>query len=249
MEDKVKYYLEIADNAFILSHRLSECSSNGPFLEEDLAGTNVALDLIGLAESMYNEAARLNKKGESGDDLAYRRSEHEYYNCLLTEQPNTDFAFIMTRQFFMDVFNYYLFVELSSSKDSFLRAIAAKSIKEVTYHLKRSSEWMIRFGRGTDVSKEKAQKAINSLWKHTGELFIASEADLNLAATEISANLDNVKEKWEQKVNEVLYLAHLKKPENNYVLTGGKSGIHSEYMGFMLSEIQYLTNRYPDAKW
>jgi len=249
MDAKVKYYLEIADNAFILSHRLSECSSNGPFLEEDLAGTNVALDLIGLAEPVYNEAAKLNNKGESGDDLAYRRSENNYFNCLLTEQPNSDFAFIMTRQFFMDVFNYYYFMDLANSSDKFLKAVASKSMKEVTYHLRRSSEWMIRFGGGTDVSKEKAQKAVDTLWKYTGELFTASEADLALRESNVSVDLDTVRTKWDQKINEIFYLAHLSKPENDYQMLGGKSGIHSEYMGFMLADIQYLTNKYPEATW
>ena len=249
MEAKVKYYLEIADNAFILSHRISECSSNGPFLEEDLAGTNVALDLIGLAEAVYNEAAKLNGKGESGDDLAYRRDEIDYRNCLLTEQPNSDFAFIMTRQFFMDVYNYYYFTELSKSSDDFLKAIASKSLKEVTYHLRRSSEWMIRFGGGTDVSKEKAQKAVNTLWKYTGELFAPSAEDLSLRESGVSIDLEAVKEMWDQKVNEIFYLAHLTKPENDYQMMGGKSGVHSEHMGYMLADIQYLTNRYPEATW
>jgi ring-1,2-phenylacetyl-CoA epoxidase subunit PaaC len=249
MEAKVKYYLEIADNALILSHRLSECSSNGPFLEEDLAGTNVALDLIGLAESVYNEAAKLDGKGRTGDDLAYRRSESDYLNCLLTEQPNTDFAYIMTRQFFMDTYNYYFFLELANSSDDFLKAIAAKSLKEVTYHLKRSSEWMLRFGGGTEVSSKKAQDAINALWRFTGELFSLSSEGESLRESGISIEPNNVKELWNQKVSEIFYLANLKKPENEFQLAGGKTGTHSEHMGYILTDLQYLTNKYPDAKW
>lgn len=249
MDARQKYYLEIADNAFILSHRLSECSSKGPFLEEDLASTNVALDLIGLAESLYNEAAKLDKNKISGDDLAYRRGEHEYYNCLLVEQPNTDFAFIMTRQFFMDTFHYYFFAELANSKDSFLKAIATKSLKEVTYHLKRSSEWMLRFGGGTKTSQEKAQLSVDQLWRYTGELFEPSAADLVLRKEEISVDLDVVQPMWNQKVSEILYLAQLKKPEAPFYLKGGKNGIHSEYMGHMLTDIQFLTNKYPEATW
>lgn len=249
MDARQKYYLEIADNAFILSHRLGECSSKGPFLEEDLASTNVALDLIGLAESMYNEAAKLDEKKRSGDDLAYRRGEHEYYNCLLVEQPNSDFAFIMTRQFFMDTFHYYFFGELANSKDPFLKAIAAKSLKEVTYHLKRSSEWMLRFGGGTETSHEKAQFAVHQLWRYTGELFEPSAADVALREEEISVNLDVVKPLWNQKVSEILYLAQLKKPEAPFYIKGGKNGVHSEYMGHMLTDIQFLTNKYPEATW
>ena len=249
MDDQVKYYLEIADNAFILSHRLSENSSKGPFLEEDLACTNVALDLIGLAESIYNEAARIENKGKSGDDLAYRRAENEYYNALLLEQPNKDFAFIMVRQFFADTFNYYLLTEFASSTDTFLQEVATKSLKEVTYHIRRSSEWMLRFGNGTETSKKKAQNAIDSLWRYTDELFEPSEADLNLRDRNISIDLEVVKSNWNQKVNEILYLSHLSKPENQFQLKGGKTGVHSEHMGFLLAEMQFLTNKYPEAKW
>lgn len=249
MDDKVKYYLEIADNALILSYRLSENSSNGPFLEEDLACTNVALDLIGQAESLYNEAAKLNGKGETGDDLAYRRNERDYYNSILVEQPNTDFAYIMVRQFFADAFNYYFHLELSKSNDKYLAAVATKALKEATYHIRRSAEWMLRFGNGTEESGQRAQNAINELWKYTGELFNPSDADLNLRDSGISIDLEEVRSQWSIKVNEVFYLAHLKKPENEFQLLGGKNGIHSEYMGHILNEMQYLPNKYPDAKW
>ena len=250
MEAREKYYLEIADNALILSHRLSENCSNGPFLEEDLACTNVALDLIGLAESIYNEAAKNTTDFNSGDDIAYRRDEIDYLNCLLSEQPNKDFAFIMVRQFFMDTYNYYLFSELNNSSDRFLSAIAHKSLKEITYHLRRSSEWMLRFGNGTEVSHKKAQTAINALWKYTSEMFTPSEADLSLRSNSISVDLDKVKALWDQKINEVLYLANLKKPDNDFQLTnGGKFVKHSEHMGFLLNDLQFLTNKYPDATW
>lgn len=249
MNDRVKYYLEIADNALILSHRLSENSSKAPFLEEDLACTNVALDLIGLAESVYNEAARIEFKGNSGDDLAYRRMESDYYNSILVEQPNTDYAHIMVRQFFADTFNYYFFTALSTSTDNFLAAVSRKSLQEVTYHLRRSSEWMLRFGNGTDESQKRAQNAINALWPYTGELFQASDADQNLRSEGISIDLQEVNKQWVSKVNEVLYLAHLKKPESNFQLAGGKNGIHSEYLGYILAEMQFLTNKYPDAIW
>lgn len=249
MENKVKYYLEIADNAFVLSHRLSENSSKGPFLEEDLACTNVALDLIGQAETIYNEAAKIEGKENTGDDLAYRRDELDYSNCLLVEQPNTDFAFIMVRQFFADTFNYYFYSMLAESSDDFLSAVATKSLKEVTYHLRRSSEWMIRFGNGTETSKSKAQKAIDDLWRYTDELFETSTADLSLREDGVSADLSLVKDSWIQKTNEILYLANLKKPENTFQIKGGKKGMHSEHLGYILNEMQFLTNKYPEAKW
>lgn len=249
MEAKYAYYLEIADNAFILSHRLSELCSKGPFLEEDLATTNVALDLIGLAESIYNETAKHLDEYNSGDDLAYRREEHEYLNCLLAEQENEDFAFVMVRQFFMDAFHYYFFSELLSSNDEFLRAIGNKSLKEVTYHLKRSSEWMIRFGNGTEVSAGKAQDAINSLWKYTDELFHESSSATCMSSMGVAADIKKVKDAWNQKIAEIFFLADLKKPSEVYYLYGGKNGIHSEKMGYILNDIQFLTNKYPNAVW
>jgi ring-1,2-phenylacetyl-CoA epoxidase subunit PaaC len=249
MKTTLNYYLQIADNALILSHRLAENTSKGPFLEEDLATTNVALDLIGLAESVLNEAAKLEGLGQTGDDLAYRREESEFMNCLLVEQPNRDFAHIVTRQFLMDTFNYHYFMELTESKDSFLSAIAFKSIKEVTYHLRRSSEWMIRLGTGTDESKHRVQLAINTLWKFTDELFEESDADKAMLAKGAGVNLYNIKNQWNQKVNEILYMAHLDSPKNQFSVFGGKQGNHTEHLGHILAEMQFLPGKYPDAVW
>lgn len=243
------YYLEIADNAHILSHRLAENCSRGPFLEEDLACTNVALDLIGLAESVYNEVGRSISPSQSGDDIAYRRAEIDYVNCLMAEQPNGDFAQLMTRQFFMDAYHYYLFTELSNSSDMFLSALATKSLKEVTYHLKRSSEWMIRFGNGTEESARRAQDAIDRLWRYTDELFEVNSAYREQIDSGIFPNPEKLKEAWMQKVDEIFFLSHLKKPENKFQLSGGKRGTHSEYMGYILNDMQYLPNKYPEAKW
>lgn len=249
MKDIVRYYLELADNAWILSYRLSENSSKGPFLEEDLACTNVALDLIGMAESLYNKAAELEGMGRSGDDLAYRRTESEYLNNLLVEQENTDFAVLMTRQFLMDSFHYFFFTELTRSSDDFLATVANKSLKEVTYHLRRSSEWMLRFGGGTELSRTKAQDALNKLWRYTGELFTPSDADLALRSSGISVDLNKVQQQWSEKVHEILLLSTLRKPEEVVYYSKGKQGIHSEYMGYILSDMQYLNSKFPDAKW
>lgn len=249
MDSKLKYYLEIADNAFILSHRLGECCSKGPFLEEDLATTNVALDLIGLAENVYNEAAKIEGLNRSGDHLAFRRDETDYYNCLLVEQPNVDFAHIIVRQFFMDTFNYYFFSELSNSTDAFLKEVSIKTLKEIAYHLRRSSEWMVRFGNGTEESKMRASKAIQALWRYTDELFEESEACRELLDDGISVDLSLIRPKWDAKVNEVFYLSRLSKPENEFQISGGKRGKHSEYMGYILAELQFLNIKYPDAVW
>jgi ring-1,2-phenylacetyl-CoA epoxidase subunit PaaC len=249
METQKKYYLQIADNALILSHRLSEYSSHGPFLEEDLANTNVALDLIGIAESILEETAKIDGKGLTGDDLAYRRGEHEFYNCLLVEQPNTDFAFIMVRQFLTDAFHFYFYSELTKSKDKFLSAIAFKSLKEITYHLRRSSEWLIRLGDGTKLANDKTQHAVDTLWKYSNEFFMENEVDLQMLETGKGANLKEVKSQWMQKVNEIFFLAHLKIPKNDFQMNGGKVGNHTEYMGYILAEMQFLPSKYPDAKW
>ncbi len=243
------YYLQIADNALILSHRLSEYSSKGPFLEEDLANTNVALDLIGLAESVYNEAAACFYVNKTADDLAYKRSEHEYINVLLVEQNNQDFAHIMVRQFFMDVFHYFYFTELTTSADNFLSSIATKSLKEVTYHLKRSSEWIVRLGDGTQEAYNRTVAAIEKLWPFTNELFVASEADTEMLRIGLAPNLEKVKQQWFEKVKEIFFIAKLNIPDVHFKPATGKKGVHTEQMGYILGEMQFLTNKYPEAIW
>jgi ring-1,2-phenylacetyl-CoA epoxidase subunit PaaC len=249
MDHKLKYYLQIADNALILSHRLSEYCSNGPFLEEDLANTNVALDLIGLAETTLDEAAKIEGLGRTGDDLAYRRPEHQFFNTLLMEQPNKDFAFIMVRQFFADAFNFAFFSDLSKSKDPFLAALAVKTLKESTYHLRRSSEWMVRLGDGTPEAKKKTQYAVNTLWKFTIEFFTPSEADKFMIANGSGVDLEKLQKTWRQKVKEIFFMAQLDCPNEDYSIIGGKEGKHSEYMGHILTEMQFLPTKYPDASW
>lgn len=242
------YYLQIADNALILSHRLSENCSKGPFLEEDLATTNVALDFIGMAESIYEEIAK--QRGNFvGDDFAYRRNENEYRNVLLVEKENGDFAHLMTRQFLMDVFNYHFFSALTESKDDFLVAIAHKSLKEVKYHLKRSSEWMIRFGKGTELSKEKATSALQELWGYTNELFENSAVDMEMLEKGVGVDLSLIHEAWLAQVQAVLTTATLEIPTKFTTFSGGKKGVHTESFGYLLAEMQFLTNKYHDAVW
>lgn len=248
MDNLKQFYLQIADNALILSHRLSEYCSHAPFLEEDLANSNVALDLIGTAESVYIQLAKM--EGLSNyNDYAYKRSENHFFNVCLVEQPNLDFAYLMVRQFFMDAFHFSFYSELCSSKDPFLSALGIKTLKEVTYHLRRSSEWMIRLGDGTTEANKRTQLAINDLWPYTHELFVSSPADLALLTEEIAPDLDSIREQWFQKVNEIAYFANLKLPKELVVISKGKSGVHSEYMGHILAEMQDLVERYPDAVW
>lgn len=249
MDAKTKYYLQIADNALILSHRLGAYSSHGPYLEEDLATTNVALDLIGIAESIYTEIAKKNTNYKCGDDLAYRRAESEFYNCLMVEQPNTDFAFIMVRQFLTDAFHFYFFTELVNSTDPFLSELGVKSIKEIAYHLRRSSEWMIRLGDGTEEANLRTQNAINRLWRFTEEFFTANTVDQEMLHNQSGVDLSIVQNNWTGKIKEIMYMSNLIIPENKFQLFGGKEGKHTEHLGYILAEMQYLPAKYPDAIW
>lgn len=248
MEALEKYYLQLADNALILSHRLSENCSKGPFLEEDLATTNVALDLIGLAESIYVHLSE-GKEHTTADDLAYKRDEWEYRNVLLVEQENGDFSQLMARQFLMDVFHFHLFTALKSSKDSFLSGITEKSLKEVKYHLKRSTEWMIRFGLGTEESNLKVKASLSKLWPYIHDLFLPSEAELILEKEGVIPPLDDILDKWMSTILETFNKAGLELPATSNVQTGGKNGIHTEKLGYILTEMQYLPNKYPTAVW
>jgi len=249
MEKLNKYCLRLADNAFILSHRLGEYSSKGPYLEEDLALTNIALDLIGQADALYEYVSKLFNDGRSEDDFAYKRPENEYLNFQIVEQENKDFAYIMVRQFFMDIYNHALYEGLSKSKDPTLSAVAIKSLKEITYHKRRSSEWIIRLGLGTDESKERTQNAIDNLWKFTGELFETDEVELELCRLNVCPDMNDIKKTWTKEVHKIFDFAKLDVPSNNYMISGGRNGFHSEYMGFIISEMQYLNRTYPDAIW
>jgi ring-1,2-phenylacetyl-CoA epoxidase subunit PaaC len=244
-----KYCLRLADNSLILGHRLAENCSYGPYLEEDLSITNTALDLLGQAEEFLIYAADVKGDGRTADDLAYKRPEIEFYNVQLTEQPNGDFAHIMVRQFFMDAYNYYLYSALKESSDSTIAAIAAKSLKEVTYHLRRSSEWIIRLSKGTEESKSRIETAINDLWQFTFEPFEMDEVDEALIKEGVAADLNIVREHWDAKVNEIFKMAGLERPEDGYKATGSRKGHHTEYLGYILSEMQYLPRAYPTAKW
>lgn len=266
------YTLQIADNALIIGHRISEWCGHGPILEQDIAITNTSLDHLGQARSLYQHAADMfnalpteqkntlftstalqNKinKGENidEDDLAYLRDSWDFRNVLLTEQPNKDWAYTVVRSFFYDAFNFYFYTELQKSKDSVLAAIAEKSLKEVTYHLRWSSEWMIRLGDGTDESKARIQEAVDNRWAYTGEFFEATEADKAMLAEGIGVDLAGIKTKWMERVNAVLEEATLTLPANNWMHSGGKECRHSENLGFVLAEMQFMQRAYPDMEW
>lgn len=244
-----KYCLRVADSNLILGHRLSELCSNGPILEEDIATTNIALDLIGQARHLYQYAVEVEGKGHTEDDLAYKRAEREFYNTLLSEQPNVDFAYTIARQFFVAVFDYYFYQELLNSKDERLTALAGRAIKEVTYHLRHTTQWMLRLGDGTEESHQRLQTAVDSLWMYTGELFEMNEIDEVLIKEGIVPDLAAIREKWNSKVNEVLAEATITRPEEGWMQTGSREGRHSEHLGYILAEMQYLQRAYPDATW
>lgn len=244
-----KYTLRLGDNALILSHRLSEWCSNAPFIEEDLALTNFALDMIGRAQAFLKYAGEIEGKGKTEDILAYRRSERQYYNNQIAEQPNGDFACTMVRQLFISAFEMYLFAELQNSKDATIAAISAKTLKEVKYHLAHAEDWVVRLGDGTEESHNRVQKAVDELWMYTGEQFEMDEADNTLIAEGIAVDLDSLRPLWNNYVENILKTATIVIPKEEFMQTGSRKGIHTEHLGHLLSEMQYLQRAYPDAQW
>jgi ring-1,2-phenylacetyl-CoA epoxidase subunit PaaC len=247
--DKVDYLLRLGDNALILGQRLGEWCGHGPILEEDIALTNLSLDLIGQARSLLSYAGEIEGNGRDEDRLAFFRDTQQFRNVLLVEQPNGHFGDTIARQFYYDHFAWLLFDALQASNDAHLAAIAAKSLKEVTYHRRHSSEWVIRLGDGTPESHKKIQQSINDLWSFTGELYTADDLDRRIAASGMGADLDEIAKYWKQNVAGVLAQAGLSLPESQWMQTGGKKGVHSEHLGFVLAEMQHLPRMYPDAQW
>ncbi len=245
----IQYIYGIADNALILGQRLGELCGHGPSLETDIAMTNISLDLLGQVRSYYQYAAKLQGENATEDTIAFLRKEREYKNVLLVEQPNIDFAYSITRQFLFDVFHLLLLEELQNSKDETLQAIAKKSIKEVRYHTRFSSDWMKRLGDGTNESHNRIQTAINDLWAFTDELFHLTDADKAMISEGIGVDVSQLKEIYYKKVNEILQEATIQIPDLHYFQKGGKHGIHSEHMGYILTEMQYMQRAYPNMKW
>ena len=248
MNSLFTYTLRIADSSLILAQRMSEWCSKGPTLEEDIAMSNIALDMFGQANGFYQYAAQLDGN-KSADELAFRRNEREFFNHQLVEQENGNFGTTMVRNFLHDVFNFLFYTELSKSKDETLSALASKSLKEVKYHLRHSRNWLIRLGDGTEVSNTKVQDALEELWMYTGELFEMDNLDIELLNSGIAVDNTALKAEWDRMINKTLLKAKLTRPEGTYMATGGKKGLHTEHLGFILSEMQFLQRAYPDAKW
>nr|WP_321229862.1 1,2-phenylacetyl-CoA epoxidase subunit PaaC [uncultured Psychroserpens sp.] len=248
-ENLYKYILGIADNSLILGQRLGELTGHGPSLETDIACTNMSLDLFGQVRSYYQYAAKIAGDNRTEDDIAMLRKEREYVNVLMVEQPNTNFAYTMARQFLFDVYHLLFLQELQKSKDLTLSAIANKSIKEVSYHLRFSSDWIKRLGDGTEESHQKMQDAIDGLWTYTDELFHQTEADIEMVSDGIGVDVTKLKDAYYKKVNEVLDESTLQTPESKWFQKGGKKGIHTEHLGYLLAELQYMQRAYPNMEW
>jgi ring-1,2-phenylacetyl-CoA epoxidase subunit PaaC len=248
-EHLINYTLHLADSALILGHRNSEWCGHGPVLEQDIAISNISLDLIGQARNFYQYAALLKGGNSTEDSFAYFRSSNEFRNILLAEQPKGDWAVTILRQFFFSAYQYLLFEKLSESKDEQIAAIANKSLKEITYHLRWSSEWVIRLGDGTEESRDRMIKAIATLWEYTGEMFVPVSYELEMSNNNMGTDVTLLKESWMQKVNEVFNEAGLTVPPILSMPTGGKEGKHTLHIENILSELQSIARAYPTATW
>ncbi|WP_162500371.1 MULTISPECIES: 1,2-phenylacetyl-CoA epoxidase subunit PaaC [Bradyrhizobium] len=245
----VLYALRRADDALILGHRLSEWCGHAPMLEEDMALSNIALDLIGQARELYGYAAKVEGKDNDEDKLAYLRDVRQYRNLLLVEQPNGDFAQTLVRQFFYSAFADPYWRAMMNSRDATLAAIAAKSEKESAYHLRHASEWIIRLGDGTAESHARAQGAIEHLWAFTGEMFAVDDGERSLIDAGIAVDPATLRGRWLKTLSDVANEATLALPQNDWMQQGGRSGRHSEHLGHLLSELQSMQRTFPGLTW
>jgi ring-1,2-phenylacetyl-CoA epoxidase subunit PaaC len=251
-KELLHYIFHLADNSLIHGHRLSEWCGHGPALEVDMALSNIALDNIGAARSFYQYAAELEGNGKTEDDYPFFRDVTEFKNVLLVELPKGDFGDTIAKSFYFDAYQFVFYKALSKSCDKQIASIAIKSLKEVTYHLRFSSEWVIRLGDGTGESKQRIQKSILKYWEYTGELFAPSEIEQRMIEQEIAPNIAELKTEWLKIMTETIASAHLSFPlsvDNAWFQQGGKIGLHTEYMGFALAELQYMQKTYPNSNW
>jgi ring-1,2-phenylacetyl-CoA epoxidase subunit PaaC len=245
----VLYTLRRADDALILGHRLSEWCGHAPILEEDMALANMGLDLLGQARELYSYAAKVEGRDNNEDKFAYLRDVRQYRNLLLVEEPNGDFARTMVRQFFYSAFADFYWRAMTKSQDETLAAIAAKSEKESAYHLRHSSEWIIRLGDGTEESHRRTQAAIDHLWAFTGEMFAVDEAERGLIDKGVAIDAAALRPLWLKTVSGVVAEATLTLPTNDWMQQGGRSGRHGEHLGHLLSQLQYMQRTFPGLTW
>ena len=244
-----EWLLRVGDNCLVLGHRVSEWCGHGPALEEDIALANQALDLIGQCQLWLGLASEIEGSGRTADHLAFRRDTGAFRNVLLVERPNGDFAHTLMRQFLFDAYHFELLGGLQHSLDQRVAEIAAKARKEVAYHLERSSDLIIRLGDGTDESHGRLDRVLSSLWPYTGELFADDAVDEQIAAAGIAPLPSSLRSGWDMTVQAVLEEATLTVPQRAWQQKGGRQGVHSEHLGYMLAEMQFLQRAYPDAIW
>lgn len=244
-----EFLTRMGDNTLILGHRVSEWCGLSPVLEEDIALANVALDLIGQTQLWLGLAGEVQGEGRTADNLAYLRDAGAFRNVLLVERPNGDFGQTLMRQFLFDAWHFEMLKALETSTDARIAEIAAKAVKEVAYHLERSSDLIIRLGDGTDESHARMQVALDDQWSYTGEMFIMDDADKAVAAAGIAPDLVKLRAAWDAEVRPILEEATLKIPDTTYAHKGGKRGVHTEHLGFILADMQFLQRAYPGARW
>jgi ring-1,2-phenylacetyl-CoA epoxidase subunit PaaC len=244
-----EYALRLGDDALTLGHRLSECCSNGPFLEEDIALINISLDMIGRARMFLSYAGEIEAKGRDEDHLAYLRDCRDYRNLLICELQRGDFGFTIARQFLLDAFYLPYFEALSGSANETLAGIAAKAVKESAYHLRHTSQWMVRLGDGTEESHQRVQASVEALWGYTPELFMMDRVDQSLVESGIGVELEQIQPQWNDTVDAVLAEATLARPQDSWRVDGGRRGVHTEHLGHLLSDLQYVQRAYPGNQW
>jgi ring-1,2-phenylacetyl-CoA epoxidase subunit PaaC len=247
--DVVAYALRLGDDALVLSQRLSEWVAHAPEIEEDIALANIALDLLGQARGLYGHAGELEGAGRTEDDLAYLRNEREFTNVLLVELENGDFAQTIARQLFFASYQLELYERLKQSTDAVLAGVAAKAAKEVAYHRDHASEWALRLGDGTEESHRRMQTALQRLWPYTAELFQSDELTRGLAAAGMGVDPATLRPAWESYVTRLLREATLTVPEGDWHPSGGRTGLHTEAMGYLLAELQHVHRSHPGAGW
>jgi ring-1,2-phenylacetyl-CoA epoxidase subunit PaaC len=243
------YSTRLGDNALVLGQRMIELVAAGPELEEELANANFALDFIGQARLFYTYAGECEGEGRTEDDFAFLRREHEYRNLLLVEQPNGHFGDLVVRRFLFETFYVYLLDALTRCSDEGLSEIAARAVKEVRYHLRHSRQWLLRLGDGTVESHARVQESLDQLWQFTGEMFVPDELDDAMRAACNGPHLEIIEAEWRKDVSDAVAEATLLLPEDGWMASGGKQGRHSEHLGYLLAEMQFLQRSYPGASW
>lgn len=244
-----QFLLRMGDNTLILGHRVSQWCGHAPVLEEDIALANVALDLIGQTQMWLGLAGEVEQKGRTADMLAYRRDVWDFRNFLLVERPNGDFGQTLMRQFLFDSWYFLTLKELCKSSDSRIAEIAEKAVKEVAYLLERSSGLVLRLGDGTEESHNRMQFALDELWPYVGEMFADDEVDVELGARKVALAPSELRDSWNALIGKVFQEATLNVPTNSFMHKGGKTGTHSEHLGHILSDMQFLQRAYPEATW